>query len=138
MHKLLEIYLSCQKTFFTLCLSNLNPEDEVSSPKIDGFMTDYISKLKRAWQAQFFSHDLVILKNCVFFKDKQMILAAFFDIFTGFRFPKNLKSLHIQFLSHPCVSLQIIPEQMRFHSSSRDGAVGYFPRKGASLPGRLL
>ncbi len=31
-----------------------------------------------------------------------MTLVSFFDIFTGFRFQKNLKSLPIQFLSHPC------------------------------------
>ena len=59
---------------FTLYLSNLNPEDEVSSLKSDGLMTIYISKLKWAWQAQFLSHILVILKNSVFFEDKQMIL----------------------------------------------------------------
>ena len=58
-------------------------------------MTIYISKLKWAWQAQFLSHILVVLKNSVFFEDKQMILVSFFDIFTGFRFPKNLKSLPI-------------------------------------------
>ena len=64
-------------------------------------MTNYISKLKWAWRAQFLSHILVILKTSVFFEDKQMILVSFFDIFAGFRFQKNLKSLPIQFLSHP-------------------------------------
>ena len=83
------ILLVLKATFFTLNLSNLNPEDEVSSPKIDRLMTDYISKLKWAWQAQFLNHDLVIFRNCVSFKDKQMILVAFFDISTGFRFPKK-------------------------------------------------
>ena len=43
----------------------------------------------------------VSLKNSVFFEDKQMILVSFFDIFTGFKFQKNLKSLPIQFLSNP-------------------------------------
>ena len=52
-------------------------------------MTIYISKLKWAWQAQFLSHILVILKNNVFFEDKQMILQSLCDIFTGFRFPKK-------------------------------------------------
>ena len=99
--------LGVKVTFFTLYLSNLNPEDEVSSLKIDRFRANYISKLKWAWQAQFLSHNLVILKNIVFFRDKKMILAAFFDIFTGFRFPKNLKSLHIQFLSHRPVPFHI-------------------------------
>jgi len=35
------------------------------------------------------------------FEDEQMILWSLFDISTDFRFPKNLKSLSIQFLSHP-------------------------------------
>ena len=64
-------------------------------------MTIYISKLKWAWEAQFLSHILETLKNNVFFEDKQMILLSIFDISTGFKFPKNLKSLPIQFLSHP-------------------------------------
>ena len=88
--------LAIKTTFFTLYLSNLNPEEEVSSLKIDGFTADYISKLKWARQAQFLSHILVILRNSVFFEDKQMILLSLFDISTGFRFPKNLKSCSIQ------------------------------------------
>ena len=67
-------------------------------------MKNCISKLKWAWQAQFLSHILVSLKNSVFFEDKQMILVSFFDIFTGFKFQKNLKSLPIQFLSNPCIT----------------------------------
>ena len=66
-------------------------------------MANYVSNLKWAWQAQFLSHILVILKNNVFFEDKQMILLSLFDISTGFRFQKNLKSLPIQFLSHPWI-----------------------------------
>ena len=58
-------------------------------------------QFKWALHAQFLSHNLVILKNNVFFEDKQMILLSLFDISTGFRFPKNLKSLPIQFLGHP-------------------------------------
>ena len=100
-HKPLDWEPRCQNNIFTLCLSNLNPEDEVSSFKIDRLMTNYISKLRWAWQARFLSHILVILKNCVYFEDKQTTLVSFFDIFTGFRFPKNLNSLPIQFLSHP-------------------------------------
>ena len=71
---------------FTLYLSNLDPEGEVSSFKINGFVVDYISKLKWAWQAQFLSHILVILKNNVFFEDKQMILLSLFDTSACFRF----------------------------------------------------
>ena len=64
-------------------------------------MAYYVSKLKWAWQAQFLSHILIILNNSAFFEDKQMILVSFFNIFAGLRFQKNLKSLPIQFLSHP-------------------------------------
>ena len=39
----------------------------------------WILKFKRAWQAQFLSHNLVTLKNCVFFIGVQMILIPFFD-----------------------------------------------------------
>ena len=38
------------------------------------------SKLKRMWQAQFFSYTLVTLRNNVSFKDVKMILISFFDI----------------------------------------------------------
>ena len=44
-----------------------------------------------------------ILKNDVFFEDKQMMIQSLFDISsTGFRFQKNLKILPIQFLNHTC------------------------------------
>ena len=88
-------------TFFTHYLSNLNPEGEVSSSKIDGLKGNYISKLKWVWQAQFLTYVLLILGNNLFFKDKQMILITLFDISTGLRFQKILKSFPIQVLSHP-------------------------------------
>ena len=50
-HKPLEKSLAVKTTFLTQYLSNLNPEGEVSSSKIDGFMANCISKLKWAWQA---------------------------------------------------------------------------------------
>ena len=62
--------LAVKTTFFTLYLSNLNPEGEVSSLKIDRFIANYVSNLKWAWQAQFLSRILVIWKNDVFFEDK--------------------------------------------------------------------
>ena len=45
--------------------------------KIDGFMATYISKLKWAWQAQFLSPTLLILKINITFKDVQMMLKHF-------------------------------------------------------------
>ena len=66
--------LAVKTTFFTLYLSNLNPEDEVCSFKIDRFMANYISKLKWAWQAQFLGYTLLLLQINVTFYDIQMIL----------------------------------------------------------------
>ena len=63
-------------------------------------MSNYVSKLKWAWQAQFLSYVRLILRNNLLFEDKQMILLSLFDISTGFRFQKNLKSFPIQVLSH--------------------------------------
>ena len=57
----------------------------------------WILKFKWAWQTQFLSHNLVTLKNYVFFKDLQMILVPFFHIPTGFQLRKNgfKSSVHI-------------------------------------------
>ena len=52
----------------------------ICSSKIVCATTFWILKFKRAWQAQFLSHILVTLKNCVFFIGVQMILIPFFDI----------------------------------------------------------
>ena len=57
--------LAVKTTFFTLYLSNLNPEGEVYSLKIDRYMANYVSNLKWAWQAQFLGH-ILVLKNDVF------------------------------------------------------------------------
>ena len=45
---------------------------------------------KGAWQAQFLRHPLVHkTKKCLFFKDVQMILLPFFEIFSASDFEKN-------------------------------------------------
>ena len=49
----------------------------------------WILKFKWVWQTQFLSHNLVTLKNYVFFKDLQMILVPFFHIPTGFQLRNN-------------------------------------------------
>ena len=46
---------------------------------------------------------------------------------------RNTNARDITKRRHLSSQTQIVPERMRFHSSSRDGAVGYFPRKGASI-----
>ena len=64
---------------------------------------------KRQWQAQFLSYVVLILRNNLFFEDKQMILLLLFDISTGFRFQKNLKNFPIQVLSHPWLDAHTVP-----------------------------
>ena len=56
------------------------PKFQLRSSKIVPATPFWILKFKRAWQAQFLSHNLVTLKNCVFFIGVQMILIPFFDI----------------------------------------------------------
>ena len=70
----LSLSLAVKTTYFILYVSNLNPEGQDSSCKIDCFMGNYISKLKGAWQAQFLGHTLVTLKNYLFFEEVQMML----------------------------------------------------------------
>ena len=52
-------------------------------------MPIWISKFKRAWQAQFLSYKLETLKKWVFLKGVQIILLPFFHIPAGFKFRKN-------------------------------------------------
>ena len=69
------------------------PKGEVISSKIDRVAAIYTSKFKWAWQAQFLSHIHEFLQNYLFFKDLQMILVSFFEIFDGFWSTKKLPSL---------------------------------------------
>ena len=63
-------------------------------------MSNCISKLKWAWQAQFLSHTPLIFKNYLFFVDNQIILVLLFKISSGFKDTKNLILFPIQFFSH--------------------------------------
>ena len=65
----------------------------------------WILKFKWAWQTQFLSHNLVTLKNYVFFKDLQMILVPFFHIPTGFQLRKNGFQSSVHILRCPWISL---------------------------------
>ena len=57
---------------------------------------------KWAWQAQFLSHNLLSLQNCLFFTNKEMMLMSFFEINDGI-WDKNFAChCHIHVLSHPC------------------------------------
>ena len=53
--------------------------------------------LKGAWQAQFLSHTLLILENCIVFEDKQMILVSFIKIRKGKKVINFGHSCHIHF-----------------------------------------
>ena len=70
--------------------------------KIGSATPIWISKFKRAWQAQFLSYNLETLEKWVFFEDVQMILVSFFHIPAGFQLRKNLFESAIQVLSNPC------------------------------------
>ena len=62
----------------------------------------WILNFKWAWQAQFLSHNLLILQNCIFFVGKQMILVSFTKIHKGIKVTNFGHSCHIHMLSHPC------------------------------------
>ena len=53
-------------------------------------------KLKWAWQAQFLSHTLQILKKVIFFEDLQMVLLSFLKIFIVTKVTKSAPSLSVQ------------------------------------------
>ena len=60
-------------------------------------MPFWILKFRWAWQIQFLSHNLVTLKNYVFFKDLQMILVPYFHIPAVFQLMKNVFQLVFSF-----------------------------------------
>ena len=69
--------------------------------KIGSATPIWISKFKRAWQAQFLSYNLETLEKWVFFEDVQMILVSFFHIPTGFQLRKNAFKSSVHILRRP-------------------------------------
>ena len=65
----------------------------------------WILNFKWAWQAQFLSHNLLILQNCIFFVGKQMILVSFAKIHKGIKVTNFGHSCHIHILSNPWLRL---------------------------------
>ena len=65
------------------------------SPKFGPAKPIQSSKLKWAWQDQFFRQTHETLRNCFFYNDLQMILVPFFEIFDRFLSTKKLTSLHL-------------------------------------------
>ena len=78
-----------------VCLQKINnfPKFGRCGSKIEPATPIWNLKLDWAWQAQFLSHIHEFLQNYLFFKDLQMILVSFFEIFDGFWSTKKLPSL---------------------------------------------
>ena len=76
--------------------------------KIGSATPIWISKFKRAWQAQFLSYNLETLEKWVFFEDVQMILVSFFHISTGFQLRKNAFKSSVHILRRPWVTILVL------------------------------
>jgi hypothetical protein len=74
-------------------------------------MATYIPKLKWAWQAQFLSHTLLILKINTTFKGLQIMLLLLFDFFTGFRFSKISVECTLHSEAPPCFIIPCLQGQ---------------------------
>ena len=82
------------------------PEFHRCGSKIVPAMPFWNLNFKWAWQAQFLSHNLLSLQNCLFFTNKEMMLMSFFEINDGI-WDKNFAChCHIHFLSHPWPTLE--------------------------------
>ena len=74
--------------------------------KIGSATPIWISKFKRAWQAQFLSYNLETLEKWVFFEDVQMILLSFFHISPSFQLRKNTFKSSVHILRRPWLGPQ--------------------------------
>ena len=72
--KLLVLDLAYKNTLEDQYFIDSEPKGEVISSKIDWLTAIYASKFKRAWQAQFLSHNLQILEINLSFEAGKMIL----------------------------------------------------------------
>ena len=88
-------------SFFNLYKIHIFPKFGGCGSKIEPSTLLWILNFKWAWQAQFLSHNLLILQNCIFFEDKQMILLPFAKILKGIKVTNFGHSCHIHSLSHP-------------------------------------
>ena len=64
-------------------------------------MSNYILKLKWAWQALFFSHTHLLLEINAHFIDLQMILKPFCNIFNGLKVEKFLTKMAVHISRGP-------------------------------------
>ena len=93
-------------------ISFFNPYKMHNFPKFGGCGSNnkpatpfWILNFKWVWQAQFLSHNFLILQNCIFFEGKQIILLSFTKIHKGIKVTNFGHSCHIHILSHPCLTL---------------------------------
>ena len=91
-------------SFFNLYKIHIFPKFGGCGSKIEPSTLLWILNFKWAWQAQFLSHNLLILQNCIFFEDKQMIIVSFPKIHKGIKVTNFGHSCHIHILSHPCAN----------------------------------
>ena len=97
-------------SFQDLYKIHIFPKFHRCGSKIVPAMPFWNLKFKWAWQAQFLSHNLLSLQNCLFFTNKEMMLVSFFEINDGI-WDKNFAChCHIHFLSHPCLRVIACPQ----------------------------
>ena len=94
-------------TLFTHYLNYLDAKLECSNSHKKTAMPLRSLKSKWAWRAQFLSYNLQILEKFIFFKDVQMIVKSFFDIFNGIGASKNQFQQPIQYYRDPQVSSDV-------------------------------
>ena len=71
-------WFEISKQNFHLLLTSMVQKIKALVASKNGFPTKKLQNFKWAWQTQFFRHRPVILKNCIYFEDKLMILLSFF------------------------------------------------------------
>ena len=112
-------------SFFNLYKIHIFPKFGGCGSKIEPSTLLWILNFKWAWQAQFLSHNLLILQNCLFFVGKQMILVPFTKIHKGIKVTNFGQSCHIHILSHPWITLLKSPTMLFSRLSRTDMAWGF-------------
>ena len=84
-------------SFFNLYKIHIFPKFGGCGSKNKPSTPFWILNFKWAWQAQFLSHNLLILQNCILLDDKQMILVPFIEIHKRMKVIIFGHSCHIHF-----------------------------------------
>ena len=119
-------------SFFNLYKIHIFPKFGGCGSKIEPSTLLWILNFKWAWQAQFLSHNLLILQNCIFFEDKQMIIVSFPKIHKGIKVTNFGHSCHIHILSHPWIGRYYYIELIKFLPKCQPG-VGRWSKQAEIL-----